>query len=104
MVVVVIVVLIYWNKFYQVVVVVVLVKYAVVVVVGLVLIAVLLLFRDGLRAAKGAMEDTALIPGAGAFEIAAHRMLLRRKNAVPGKAKLGVEAFAHALLVCMCVF
>ena len=50
------------------------------------------------------MEDTALIPGAGAFEIAAHRMLLRRKNAVPGKAKLGVEAFAHALLVCMCVF
>ena len=59
--------------------------------------------RDGLRAAKGAMEDTALIPGAGAFEIAAHRMLLRRKNAVPGKAKLGVEAFAHALLVCLTV-
>eukprot|EP01036_Dinobryon_divergens_P025460 gene25460-34011_t len=55
--------------------------------------------RDGLRAAKGAMEDTALVPGAGAFEIAAHRMLLRRKNAVAGKAKLGVEAFAHALLI-----
>ena len=58
---------------------------------------------SGLRAAKGAMEDTALVPGAGAFEIVAHRMLLRWKNAVAGKAKLSVEAFAHALLVCMYV-
>ena len=58
---------------------------------------------SGLRAAKGAMEDTVLVPGAGAFEIAAHRMLLRRKDAVAGKAKLGVEAFAHAFLVCMYV-
>lgn len=48
---------------------------------------------------KGALEDRALVPGAGSFEIAAHRMLLRRKNAVAGKAKLGVEAFAHSLLV-----
>jgi len=55
--------------------------------------------RDGLRAVKGALDDLALVPGAGAFEIAAYRMLMRRKTAVSGKAKLGVEAFAHAMLV-----
>ena len=47
--------------------------------------------RDGLRAVKMALEDRALVPGAGAFEIAAHRMLMRRKQAVSGRAKLGVE-------------
>jgi len=55
--------------------------------------------RDGLRAVKGALEDKAVVPGAGAFEIAASRMLHRRKNAVAGKAKLGVQAFADALMV-----
>lgn len=55
--------------------------------------------RDGLRAVKCALEDKALIPGAGAFEVAAYRMLMRRKNAVSGKAKLGVDAFAKALLI-----
>jgi T-complex protein 1 subunit zeta len=55
--------------------------------------------RDGLRSIKNAMEDKALVPGAGAFEIAAHRMLMRRKAAVTGRAKLGVQAFADALLV-----
>ena len=55
--------------------------------------------RDGLRAVKNAIEDAALVPGAGAFEVAAHRMLMRRRTAVTGRAKLGVEAFAHALLV-----
>ena len=45
------------------------------------------------------MEDKVLVPGAGAFEVAAYRMLMRRKNAVTGKAKLGVEAFAHSMLV-----
>ena len=55
--------------------------------------------RDGLRAAKSAMEDLALVPGAGAFEVAAYRMLMRRKAAVSGRAKLGVEAFANAMLV-----
>lgn len=55
--------------------------------------------RDGLRAVKGAMDDGALVPGAGAFEIAAYRMLMRRKSAVSGKAKLGVEAFANSLLI-----
>jgi T-complex protein 1 subunit zeta len=55
--------------------------------------------RDGLRAVKAALEDKCLIPGAGAFEIAAYRMLMRRKHAVSGKAKLGVEAFAKAMLI-----
>ena len=55
--------------------------------------------RDGLRAVKCALDDRALVPGAGAFEMATFRMLMRRKGAVSGKAKLGVEAFARALLV-----
>lgn len=55
--------------------------------------------RDGMRALKMALEDQALVPGAGAFEVAAYRMLMRRKSAVSGRAKLGVEAFANALLV-----
>lgn len=55
--------------------------------------------RDGLRAVKCALEDKCVIAGAGAFEIAAYRMLMRRKSAVSGKAKLGVEAFAQSLLV-----
>lgn len=55
--------------------------------------------RDGLRAVKNTIEDRALVPGAGSFEIAAYRMLMRRKAAVSGKAKLGVEAFANALMI-----
>ena len=55
--------------------------------------------RDGLRAVKCALEDKCVIAGAGSFEIAAYRMLMRRKAAVSGKAKLGVEAFAQSLLV-----
>lgn len=55
--------------------------------------------RDGLRAVKNALEDKALVPGAGAFEVAAYRMLSRRKTAVTGRAKLGVQAFAEALLI-----
>lgn len=55
--------------------------------------------RDGLRACHGALSDLCLVPGAGAFEVACSRMLMRRKGAVSGKAKLGVEAFANAMLV-----
>lgn len=55
--------------------------------------------RDGLRAVYMALTDKCLVPGAGAFEIAAYRMLMRRKHAVTGRAKLGVEAFANSLLV-----
>lgn len=56
--------------------------------------------KDGLRAVKNAVEDKALVPGGGAFEIAAWEHLMT--NVLPsmkGKQKLGVEAFAQALLV-----
>ena len=55
--------------------------------------------RDGIRAIKNALEDKALVPGAGSFEMAAYRMLMSRKSAVSGRAKLGVEAFAKSLLI-----
>lgn len=56
--------------------------------------------RDGLRAVKNAIEDQAVVPGAGAFELAA-AMNLRDvvAKATKGRAKLGVEAYAEALLV-----
>merc|ERR1712071_154665 len=56
--------------------------------------------HDGLRAVKNAVEDKAVVPGGGAFEIAAALHL--RENTVKstqGRAKLGVEAFAEALLI-----
>lgn len=55
--------------------------------------------RDGLRAVKNALEDGAVVPGAGAFEIAAAHALLAHKGEIKGRAKLGVQAFADALLV-----
>ncbi|XP_015782778.1 T-complex protein 1 subunit zeta [Tetranychus urticae] len=56
--------------------------------------------HDGLRAIKNTIEDGALIPGAGAFEIAAHEALIQyMQNEVRGKAKYGVQAFADALLI-----
>lgn len=55
---------------------------------------------DGLRAVKNAVEDQAVVPGAGAFEVAvaAH---LREKIAptIKGKSQLGVLGFADALEV-----
>jgi T-complex protein 1 subunit zeta len=56
--------------------------------------------RDGLRAVKNAVEDGALIPGAGAFEVAcsAHLSGSVKKNA-KGRVKMGVQAFADALLI-----
>mmetsp|Transcript_29244 Transcript_29244/g.69613 ORF Transcript_29244/g.69613 Transcript_29244/m.69613 type:complete len:552 (-) Transcript_29244:34-1689(-) len=56
--------------------------------------------RDGLRAVKNAIEDRAVVPGAGAFELAA-AMHLREvvARSTRGRPKLGVQAFAEALLV-----
>mmetsp|Transcript_22664 Transcript_22664/g.31978 ORF Transcript_22664/g.31978 Transcript_22664/m.31978 type:complete len:563 (-) Transcript_22664:108-1796(-) len=56
--------------------------------------------RDGLRSVKNAIEDRAVVPGAGAFELAA-AMHLREKvvKETKGRAKLGVQAYAEALLV-----
>jgi len=55
--------------------------------------------HDGLRAVKNAIEDGAVVPGAGAFEVAAHAALVKFKDSVKGRARLGVQAFADALLV-----
>uniref|UniRef100_A0A2R5LGL0 Putative t-complex protein 1 subunit zeta danio rerio chaperonin n=1 Tax=Ornithodoros turicata TaxID=34597 RepID=A0A2R5LGL0_9ACAR len=55
--------------------------------------------HDGLRAVKNAIEDECVVPGAGAFEIAAHVALTEMKPTVKGRAQLGVQAFADALLV-----
>merc|ERR1711865_110111 len=55
--------------------------------------------RDGLRAVQNTIQDEAVVPGAGAFEIAAHVHLDQFKRTVKGKARLGVEIFANALLI-----
>jgi len=55
--------------------------------------------RDGLRAVKLALEDKAVLPGAGAFEIAVSSHLRDFARTVKGKERLGVEAFSEAILV-----
>ena len=58
--------------------------------------------RDGLRAVKNAIEDRAVVPGAGAFEIACAAHLTSSefiRKAGKGKNKMGINAFAEALLV-----
>jgi len=56
--------------------------------------------RDGLRSVKNALEDSSVVPGAGAFEIACSAHLSGEvKKKAKGRAKLGVQAFADALLV-----
>ncbi|KNF00323.1 T-complex protein 1 subunit zeta [Puccinia striiformis f. sp. tritici PST-78] len=56
--------------------------------------------RDGLRAVKNAIEDGSVVPGAGAFELACSRHLSQTiKSQAKGRAKLGIQTFADALLV-----
>jgi len=55
--------------------------------------------KDGLRAVTNAVEDKFLVPGAGAFEMAVSAELTKYKETVKGKARLGVAAFAEAMLV-----
>lgn len=55
--------------------------------------------RDGLRAVKNTIEDSHVVAGAGAFSLACHADLLKFKDQVAGRAKLGVQAYADALLV-----
>ncbi|TKR75719.1 hypothetical protein L596_016971 [Steinernema carpocapsae] len=55
--------------------------------------------HDGLRAVFNTLVDQAVVPGAGAFEIAAYCMLKKEAEKVKGRARLGVEAYADALLV-----
>jgi len=54
--------------------------------------------RDGTRAVANALADGTLVPGAGGFETLAHADLIKFKATVAGRAKLGVAAYAEALL------
>ena len=78
--------------------------------------------RDGLRAVVNALEDSEstffvnlfyngylicflfhilafVVPGAGAVEVATHKVLVAYKEQVKGRARLGVQAYADAMLV-----
>jgi T-complex protein 1 subunit zeta len=55
--------------------------------------------RDGVRAVKNTFDDGYVVPGGGAFEIAAHSELMKYKDSVSGRPKFGIQAFADALLV-----
>jgi T-complex protein 1 subunit zeta len=55
--------------------------------------------RDGLRAVYNTIQDKAVVPGAGAFEIAVSVELKRELKNIKGKARLGADAFADAILV-----
>lgn len=57
--------------------------------------------RDGLRSVYNTIVDACVIPGAGAFQLAAHNHLDSDafKKTLKGKTKYGVAAFADALLV-----
>jgi len=55
--------------------------------------------KDGLRAVKNTLEDGCVVPGAAAFEIKAHRSLKKFEENVKGRARLGLQAFADALLI-----
>lgn len=55
--------------------------------------------RDGLRAVSNTLLEGRVVPGAGAFQVACWHHLQNFKLQVKGKARMGVEAFAQALLV-----
>jgi len=54
---------------------------------------------DGLRAIKNTLDDFGYVPGAGSYEIAAYHDLIKLEETTKGKARLGVKAFAQALLI-----
>lgn len=54
--------------------------------------------RDGLRAVANVISDKSVVAGAGAFELAAYMNLQKLKAQVQGRAKIGVQAYADALL------
>lgn len=55
--------------------------------------------RDGLRAVRNVIRDGCVIPGAAAFEAACHLHLQKFKETIKGRSKLGVQAYADALLI-----
>ena len=56
--------------------------------------------KDGLRTVKNALEDQCVVPGAGAVELLLHHHLTEVvAKQTKGKQKVGIQAFAQALLV-----
>jgi len=55
--------------------------------------------RDGLRAARNAIVDGAVVPGAGAFELACHDALMAHARTIATTSVSGIKAFADALLI-----
>ncbi|KAI9591085.1 T-complex protein 1 zeta subunit [Syncephalis fuscata] len=55
--------------------------------------------RDGLRSVKNCIEDGQVVPGAGAFQVACAAHLQKWKETVKGRTRMGVQAFADALLI-----
>jgi chaperonin GroEL (HSP60 family) len=56
--------------------------------------------RDGLRAAKNAYDDEAVLPGAGAFEVAISNKLSEEAKNVKGKNAAGVQV--GCCIICEC--
>lgn len=55
--------------------------------------------HDGLRAIKNAVEDGCVVPGAGAYEVACNLAIKKGLEAIKGRARLGMQAYAEAMLV-----
>jgi T-complex protein 1 subunit zeta len=55
--------------------------------------------KDGIRTVKNCIESNTIVPGAGSFEVGAAKFLLDNLDKADGRAKLGVQAFAEALLI-----
>jgi len=55
--------------------------------------------RDGLRAVKNVHDDDKVVPGAGSFELAAANKIRQELPNVKGKVRLGMQAFADALMI-----
>lgn len=55
--------------------------------------------RDGLRAVRNTIVDGSILAGAGAFEAACYHHLMKVASKLKGRDKLGVQAYAEALLV-----
>merc|ERR1712154_579895 len=54
--------------------------------------------RDGLRAVNNTIMDSNVILGAGCFEADAYFNLMKFKKTIDGRKKLGIQAFADAML------
>ncbi|XP_014243672.1 T-complex protein 1 subunit zeta-like [Cimex lectularius] len=55
--------------------------------------------RDGLRAIKNTIDDGCLLPGGGAIEVSLRRELLKYADSITDRNKVGIKAFADALLI-----